>query len=91
MKGMHVVTIPGTTSIDKLRKDAVHVAKEIGYPQKVIDALWVAGTLSQINNILIDARHEWDVKPGRIYTDKHGKPSMNTNDNLTIVDEPEIN
>lgn len=75
MKGTHIINVPGCVNIKHLRSDAVKVAKEIGYSQEVVDSLWVANTQTQINNILAGARHTWDVKQGRTYTDKYGKPS----------------
>lgn len=99
MKGAHIINIPNTVGIGTIRKDAVKIAKEIGYPQKVVDAIWVAQNQTQINNILAGARHEWDVKPGRVYKDKNGKPSSNCDNALnsedmiclTITEEPEYN
>lgn len=64
MKGTSIVTATGP-SIRVFRKDAIKVAKEIGYSKDVIAKLEKALNLSEINRILADARHEWDVNPER--------------------------
>lgn len=66
MKGTSIITQKGP-SIDIYRKEAIKIAKEIGYPRYTIKDLESANNITEINRILADARHEWDVDPGRYY------------------------
>ncbi len=69
MRGTSIIT-PKGISLEKVRGEAIQAAKEIGYDETVVEKLRHALGQNEINNILIDARHKWDVDPGRWYEDR---------------------
>lgn len=69
MKGTSII-IPNAPSLNKLRSESIKIAKEIGYDSNVIDKISKAMGQSEINRILVDARHEWDVDPGRWFDER---------------------
>lgn len=69
MKGTRVIT-PYAPKFSTIRHDAIKTAKELGYNKDVIAKLEKAFNQSEINRILADARHEWDVDPGRWFHDR---------------------
>lgn len=65
MKGTSIIIPSGVVSLNKLRKDAIKAAKEIGYGKDVVKRISSAQNLTEINRILSTARQEWDVNPDR--------------------------
>lgn len=68
MKGTQIIA-PYAPKLSSLIYDAVKIAKEIGYSEQVVEKINRAMNQSEINRILRDARHEWDVDPGRWFGD----------------------
>lgn len=59
---MFIVGSKATYSLASRKKEALTAAKELGYKKDVQEAIQNAKTFSEIDNILIDARHRWDIE-----------------------------
>jgi len=64
MKNMSIIYVKGP-SLQRQRKEAIKVAKEIGYSKEVVEKLEKAMGYYEIERILVDARKRWDVYPER--------------------------